>query len=219
MLNPMLAPSMGGRTLVRSIWIVLDRQRFAAKITAKACWISLDFLGFSRPNRDFSMGYGGFSAKIFSSRFFPLRGRFRTKEFAFDTRKGGVAHWASLSQFLISCNQLSRDPGLQPIADQAPLISAAARRTRPTSVAEGRHSDHARPGPPSRWRGPPLSDGSHRSTGSAFYSGPRPGQSARRQVLSQREASRAKPLILAPARMPGRPEAQRRRPIGTIVFR
>jgi hypothetical protein len=26
----------------------------------------LDFLGFSRPNRDFSMSYAAFSAKIFS---------------------------------------------------------------------------------------------------------------------------------------------------------
>jgi hypothetical protein len=32
-------------------------------------WISLDFLGFSRPNRDFSMGYAGFSLENFSSRF------------------------------------------------------------------------------------------------------------------------------------------------------
>jgi hypothetical protein len=31
-------------------------------------WISLDFLGFSRPNRDLSMGYATFSCKPFSSR-------------------------------------------------------------------------------------------------------------------------------------------------------
>jgi hypothetical protein len=29
----------------------------------------LDFLGFSRPKRDLSMGYAGFSLKNFSSRF------------------------------------------------------------------------------------------------------------------------------------------------------
>jgi hypothetical protein len=34
----------------------------------------LDFLGFSRPNRDFSMGYADFSAKNFSSRFFRRHG-------------------------------------------------------------------------------------------------------------------------------------------------
>ena len=33
-------------------------------------WILLDFLGFSRPNRDLSIGYKGFSVKNFSSRFF-----------------------------------------------------------------------------------------------------------------------------------------------------
>jgi hypothetical protein len=32
-------------------------------------WISLDFLGFSRPNRDLSMGYADFSRKFFSHRF------------------------------------------------------------------------------------------------------------------------------------------------------
>jgi hypothetical protein len=30
---------------------------FAAKAPDYAYWILLDFLGFSRPNRDFSMGY------------------------------------------------------------------------------------------------------------------------------------------------------------------
>jgi hypothetical protein len=35
-------------------------------------WISLDFLGFSRLNRAFSMGYAGFSLDHFSSRFFPI---------------------------------------------------------------------------------------------------------------------------------------------------
>ena len=34
--------------------------------------ISLDFLGFSRPNRDFSMGYAGFSAKKISRALLPL---------------------------------------------------------------------------------------------------------------------------------------------------
>jgi len=35
----------------------------------------LDFLGFSRPNRAFSMGYAGFSLENFSSRFFPIETR------------------------------------------------------------------------------------------------------------------------------------------------
>jgi hypothetical protein len=35
----------------------LARRRFAAKTPADEGWIPLDFLGFSRPNRYFSMGY------------------------------------------------------------------------------------------------------------------------------------------------------------------
>jgi hypothetical protein len=31
------------------------------------CWKSLDFLGFSRPNRAFSMSYGGFSLEEIST--------------------------------------------------------------------------------------------------------------------------------------------------------
>ena len=60
----------GRRRLRASVWIVLARRRFAAKHPEHGVWISLDFLGFSRPNRDLSMGYEGFSAKNFSSRFF-----------------------------------------------------------------------------------------------------------------------------------------------------
>jgi hypothetical protein len=40
---------------------------FAAKPPEHAYWILLDFLGFSRPNRDFSMSYEGFSGTNFSS--------------------------------------------------------------------------------------------------------------------------------------------------------
>jgi hypothetical protein len=41
----------------RSVWVFLAPGRFAAKARADERWILLDFLGFSRPNRDFSMGY------------------------------------------------------------------------------------------------------------------------------------------------------------------
>jgi hypothetical protein len=47
----------------------LGPGRFAAKTPIASYWISLDFLGFSRPNRDLSMGYAGKSAEIFSLRF------------------------------------------------------------------------------------------------------------------------------------------------------
>jgi hypothetical protein len=36
-------------------------------------WILLDFLGFSRPNRELSMGYTGFSEQHFSRAFSPWR--------------------------------------------------------------------------------------------------------------------------------------------------
>jgi hypothetical protein len=44
----------------------LETWVFRFKAPAFGGWKSLDFLGFSRPNRDFSMGYTGFSAKKIS---------------------------------------------------------------------------------------------------------------------------------------------------------
>jgi hypothetical protein len=43
----------------------LARARFGLKAPADERWILLDFLGFSRPNRAFSMGYTGFSPENF----------------------------------------------------------------------------------------------------------------------------------------------------------
>jgi hypothetical protein len=48
---------------------------FGAESPISGYWIPLDFLGFSRPNRDFSMGYAGFSLNDFSSPFFPASAR------------------------------------------------------------------------------------------------------------------------------------------------
>ena len=50
----------------RSVLGFLGPGRFAAKTPADECWIVLDFLGFSRQNLDFSMGYEDFSGKNFS---------------------------------------------------------------------------------------------------------------------------------------------------------
>jgi hypothetical protein len=44
----------------------LARGPFVAKTPDFAYWILLDFLGFSRPNLAFSMGYTGFSLKEIS---------------------------------------------------------------------------------------------------------------------------------------------------------
>jgi hypothetical protein len=44
----------------------LDRGLSGAKTLVFSGWKSLDFLGFSRPKRAFSMGYARFSLKNFS---------------------------------------------------------------------------------------------------------------------------------------------------------
>jgi hypothetical protein len=49
----------------------LGSSRFRGENNGLQVWILLDFLGFSRPNRDISKGYKRFSLYIFSSRFFP----------------------------------------------------------------------------------------------------------------------------------------------------
>ena len=60
--------SAAGREVgpVDPFWVFLAPGHFAAKTPADECWIVLDFLGFSRPNLDFSMGYEAFSGKNFS---------------------------------------------------------------------------------------------------------------------------------------------------------
>jgi hypothetical protein len=43
----------------------LGRSPFRREPPSQGDWISLDFLGFSRPNPDFSTGYADFSVTIF----------------------------------------------------------------------------------------------------------------------------------------------------------
>jgi hypothetical protein len=84
----------------------LEVGRFAAKSPGDGYWILLDFLGFSRPNRDFSMGYAGFSRENFS------RALSADREPGEWTRSGrghaeyGSFHTASLVHFLIFVNRL-----------------------------------------------------------------------------------------------------------------
>src|SRR5271155_1387128 len=57
--NPLLEPDqrLAGRDLVRSLRLgFLGSWRFGFEEPAHKLWIVLDFLGFSRPNPDFSMG-------------------------------------------------------------------------------------------------------------------------------------------------------------------
>ena len=62
----------------RSIWVSLVRRRFATNTPDFEGWISLDFLGFSRPKRDLSMGYTGFSLEEISHALCPRVDRPRT---------------------------------------------------------------------------------------------------------------------------------------------
>jgi hypothetical protein len=52
----------------QSVWVFFACRRFAAKTRADEGWILLDFLGFSRPNLDFSMGYTDLRRKKFFTR-------------------------------------------------------------------------------------------------------------------------------------------------------
>jgi hypothetical protein len=73
----MLANEQTGRgraTLARwTVWFFLAPACFSTKTPTYERWISLDFLGFSRPKQDLSMGYTRFSLENFSRRFLALR--------------------------------------------------------------------------------------------------------------------------------------------------
>jgi len=57
------------RATSRSIWVFLGCGCFVLKTPSQGGWKSLDFLGFSRPNLDLSMGYERFSRIIFRRAF------------------------------------------------------------------------------------------------------------------------------------------------------
>jgi hypothetical protein len=82
---------------MRSIWVFSGRGRLAVKTPIYDYWIFLDFLGFSRPNRDFSMGYAGFSQEDFASRSVRDVTGVTTAGLALGMRKGVVAHGLELT--------------------------------------------------------------------------------------------------------------------------
>jgi hypothetical protein len=63
-------------SVARSVLGFLGGSPFRLKRPAFEAWISLDFLGFSRQNRVFSMGYAGSSLKKFCAR---LSGRWAAR--------------------------------------------------------------------------------------------------------------------------------------------
>jgi hypothetical protein len=94
------------------VWFFLAGRHFAAKTPPLDRWICLDFLGFSRPKRDLSMRYAGFSLKNFSSRFIPGVRIAETRTTDLGRRRRGTVHRASLAQFLILCKKLQPKPFL-----------------------------------------------------------------------------------------------------------
>jgi hypothetical protein len=81
----------------QSVWVFLTRGRFAAKAPTDERWIHLDFLGFSRPNRDFSMGYAAGSEETFFSALSPGVRRAGTGARGLCMRKRRIVHGASLT--------------------------------------------------------------------------------------------------------------------------
>jgi hypothetical protein len=88
----------------------LARGRFAAKTPAYERWISLDFLGFSRPNRDFPMGCAAFSGKNFSPSLSAATETPEREPSVFACGRGRIVHGASLTLFLIFRKRLSPAP-------------------------------------------------------------------------------------------------------------
>src|ERR1700722_19187273 len=116
-----------------------------------ACCIFLDFLGFSRQNQDFSMGYTEFSAKNFSSRFICGVGGAQWSGLPL---AGGRAGCSRPKLTLIS-DFLQGIVVDHPVS-QSPRSGAyfGCDAADPPQVAACRLG-----APPSRGQGPPLSDG------------------------------------------------------------
>ena len=85
----------------------LGARRFAAETPGFGL---LDFLGFSRPDRDLSIGYAKKPKKNFSSRFCRRERSVETAAHDLGMAKGRIAHAASLTKFLIFCKRLSPGP-------------------------------------------------------------------------------------------------------------
>jgi hypothetical protein len=70
------------------IWNVLPGLSFGLENPPNEGWIRLDFLGFSRPKRAFSMGYTGFPEIFFSASLLALETAGRLRQEAFATFDG-----------------------------------------------------------------------------------------------------------------------------------
>jgi hypothetical protein len=88
----------------------LGRAPFCFKDHVYEDWISLDFLGFSRPNRDLSISYTRFSAEKFFSSFCLTFEAPAGAPAVVVIRKAKIAHRVSLIWLLIFFKQLSSEP-------------------------------------------------------------------------------------------------------------
>jgi hypothetical protein len=111
-------------------------SRFAAKALCRTYWILLDFLGFSRPNLDFSMGYKGFSAYDFSMAFEAPGGESK----ALACGGGRIVHEATLIQFLIFCKILPESlSSANPLRRLQSKSHSLSRRRRRRDSRPGRY--------------------------------------------------------------------------------
>jgi hypothetical protein len=84
----------------------LGPSRFCPGRPENKGWISLDFLGFSRPNRDFSMGYAGFLAEENCARPFAAGAAAPGQErYSYDAEMQYDSS-SKPANFLYFCNQL-----------------------------------------------------------------------------------------------------------------
>jgi hypothetical protein len=110
--------------------------RLTAKTPIYRYWISLDFLGFSRPNRDLSMGLNAIFAERIFPRAFPLSFEAREREpTVLVIRKRRIAHGAKLNltsdypqAFVGSSRPGSELNQFDPFRDPEPDVSTSARK-------------------------------------------------------------------------------------------
>jgi hypothetical protein len=116
--------------------------RLATKTPIYRYWISLDFLGFSRPKRDLSMGCAGKTKqKNFSPFFLCVRGA-ATDAAVLAYGPGRIVHGASLILISAFRNKLSPEPFLRPRrftpgprGDNCPLGRDLRRSLTPRSLS------------------------------------------------------------------------------------
>jgi hypothetical protein len=87
-----------GRRVIRSAHLgFLETGHLAAETQVFSYWICLDFLGFSRPNRDLSKGCERFSREEFFSSLLSLRSAGAGGAAVDVMRMRGIVHHASLA--------------------------------------------------------------------------------------------------------------------------